>query len=102
MIKYKGITMAKKIIEIEEREGPFQMMFQRVMDWVPKEDQENKNLQRLIAFRLEIDGENATIQYLKDKIQEAKDNSHKGSLYDFLKDSIDSPPDEGSTPPEVA
>ena len=94
--------MTKKIIEIKEREGPFQTMFQRVMKVVPKQDQEDKNLQRLIAFRMETDGENATIQYLKNKIQEATINGHIGSLYDFLKDTIDPPADNNSNPPIVA
>jgi len=94
--------MTKKIIEIEEREGPFQAMFQRVMKMVPQQDREDKNLQRLIAFRMEIDGENTTVQYLKNKIQEARESAHKGSLYDFLKDSLDTPPDDNSNPNIVA
>ena len=94
--------MTKKIIEIKEREGPFQTMFQRVMKVVPKQDQEDKNLQRLIAFRMETDGENATIQYLKNKIQEATINGHKGNLYDFLKDTTDPPADNNTNPPIVA
>jgi hypothetical protein len=94
--------VAKKIIEIEEREGPFQEMFQRVMKVVPQQDREDKHLQRLIAFRMKIDGEDATVHYLKNKIQEARQNAHKGSLYDFLKDTLDVPTDDNSNPPIVA
>ena len=94
--------MTKKIIEIEEREGPFQAMIQHVMDLLPKQDREDKHLKRLIAFRLETDGENATIHYLREKIEEAKTSGHKGSLYDFLKDSTDSSLDDNSNPPIVA
>jgi len=94
--------MNKKIIEIEERDGPFQALFQRVMDVIPEQDRNDKNLQRLIAFRLETDGENLTVQYLKNKIQESKSQSYKGRLYDFLKDTMDTPPDDNSDPPIVA
>ena len=64
--------MADKIISIEEHEGPFQMVFQRVMRMVPERDQHDKQLQRLIAFRLRIDGEAAISEYLVKKIKELK------------------------------
>lgn len=80
--------MTDKIISIEEHEGPFQMVFQRVMRLVPDRDKHDKKLQRLIAFRLKIDGEAAISQYLIKKIKEAIKCSYSGSLYDYLKDDI--------------
>ena len=81
--------MTDKIIAIEEHEGPFQMVFQRVMRMVPDRDKHDKKLQRLIAFRLKIDGEAAISEYLVKKIKEAIKCSYSGSLYDYLKDDIE-------------
>ena len=80
--------MADKIISIEEQNGAFQMIFQRVMRMVPDRDKQDKKLQRLIAFRLRIDGEAAISEYLMKKIKEAIKCSFRGSLYDYLKDDL--------------
>ncbi|UCF89821.1 MAG: hypothetical protein JSW39_16105 [Desulfobacterales bacterium] len=80
--------MSDKIIAIEERLGPFQRVFQRVMRMVPDRDRNDKNLQRLIAFRLRVDGEAAISEYLIRKIREAIQCAYTGRLYDFLKDDL--------------
>ena len=80
--------MTDKIISIEEQDGPFQMTFQRVMRMVPDRDKQDKKLQRLIAFRLKIDGEAAISEYLIKKIKEAIKCSFHGSLYGYLKDDL--------------
>ena len=49
--------MSDKLINLEEQDGPFQDVFQRVMRMVPDRDKNDKNLQRLLAFRLKLDGE---------------------------------------------
>jgi hypothetical protein len=82
--------MADKLISIEEQEGPFKMILQRVLRMVPDRDKQDKKLQRLIAFRLKIDGEAAISEYLLKKIREAIKCSYTGSLYDFLKDDLES------------
>ncbi len=43
--------MPEKVIALEELEGPFQQILQRVMRLVPDQDQNDTKLQRLIAFR---------------------------------------------------
>jgi len=98
--------MSDKVIAIEERQGPFQMLFQRIMRMVPDKDKQDKNLQRLLAFRLKTDGEAATVEYLMRKIRDLIYCSYTGSLYDFLKDDqylTDCPttPDNPD-PPEIA
>jgi hypothetical protein len=80
--------MSDKLITLEDQEGPFQMVFKRVMRMVPERDKEDKKLQRLIAFRLRIDGEAATTEYLIRKIQKAIKCAHTSSFYDFLKDDF--------------
>lgn len=99
--------MSEKIIAIEKAGGPFQATFQRLMKLVPEKDKNDKKLQRLIAFRLKLDGELPTGEYLNRKIREAMQCGYSGSLYDFLKDDpgekqcgglVDNSPD----PPEVA
>jgi hypothetical protein len=77
--------MSDKLITLEDQEGPFQVVFKRVMRMVPEKDKEDKKLQRLIAFRLKIDGESATTEYLIRKIKEAIKCAYTGSFYDFLK-----------------
>ena len=75
-----------KVIAIEEREGPFQPVFQRVMRMVPDRDRNDKKLQRLLAFRLRQDGEAATHEYLIRRIRDFIRCSYRVGLYDFLKD----------------
>ena len=98
--------MADKIIAIEQQDGPFQMAFQRIMRLVPERDKQDKKLQRLIAFRLRIDGEAKLSEYLVKKIKEAIKCSYSGSMYDFLKDDIIAKecegPDTDEPPPGVA
>ena len=80
--------MADKLITIEEQDGPFQNVFQRIMRMVPDRDKKDKNLQRLLAFRLKIDGEAALSEFLIRKIRETIRCAYTGSLYDFLKDDL--------------
>jgi hypothetical protein len=98
--------MTDKIIAIEQQEGPFQMSFQRVMRMVPDRDKQDKKLQRLIAFRLKIDGEANLSEYLLKKIKTAINCSYSGSLYDYLKDDMIAKecenPDTDEPPPGVA
>ena len=98
--------MTEKIIAIEEDNGPFQKSLKRIMDLVPERDRGDKKLQRLIAFRLKIDGEVFTSDYLARKIREIMQCGYSGSLYDFLKDDIQEKEcgihGNNSDPPEVA
>ncbi len=98
--------MSDKIIAIEEQEGPFQMAFQRIMRMVPERDKQDKQLQRMIAFRLRIDGEATLSEYLIKKIKEAIKCSYGGSLYNYLKDDMEARECEntesGDTPPGAA
>ena len=80
--------MSEKIITIEDQDGPFQAVFQRIMRMVPDRDKDDKNLQRLLAFRLRIDGEAALSEYLIYKIRETIKCAYTGSLYIFLKDDL--------------
>ena len=98
--------MSDNVISIEETEGAFQTAFQQTMRMVPDRDKNDKKLQRLIAFRLKLDGEAAVSEYLIRKIREAIKCSYTGSLYDFLKDDLKQrecfDPDEGTDPPGAA
>ncbi len=77
--------MPGKVIAIEESDGPFRLVFQRIMRMVPDRDRDDKNLQRLIAFRLKNDGEAATSGYLIRKIRELVRCAYRGSFYEFIK-----------------
>ncbi|MGA8180114.1 MAG: hypothetical protein WB792_08640 [Desulfobacterales bacterium] len=80
--------MSKKLITIEEQQGPFKTVLQRIMRMVPERDKNDINLQRLLAFRLRIDGEAALSEYLIRKIRETIKCAYTGSLYEFLKDDL--------------
>ena len=80
--------MSDKLIALEEQDGPFQNVFQRFMRMVPDRDKNDKSLQRLLAFRLRIDGEAALNEYLIRKIRETIKCAYTGSLYDFLKNDL--------------
>jgi len=81
--------MLGDIIHIEEQEGPFLDILKRVMRMVPEKDRNDGNLQRLIAFRLKVDGEVATREYLLEKIREVIQCAYTGSLYDYLKNDLE-------------
>ena len=81
-------SMSDKLIAIEKEDGPFQIVFQRIMRMVPDRDKNDKSLQRLLAFRLKIDGESVLSEYLIRKIRETIKCAYTGSLYDFLKDDL--------------
>ena len=97
--------MDRKIIAIEEQEGPFQMMFRRIMRMVPDRDKEDKNLQRLLAFRLRQDGEAVISEYLVRKIRDIIQCGYSGSLYEYLKDDVRAKEcklgDKNDGPPDV-
>ena len=80
--------MSDKIITIEEQSGPFQTVFRRIMRMVPDRDKNDKNLQRLLAFRLKLDGEAVLSEFLIRKIRETIKCAYTGSLYEFLKDDL--------------
>jgi hypothetical protein len=80
--------MSDKLITIEDQDGPFQAVFQRILRMVPDRDKNDKNLQRLLAFRMRIDGEGALSEYLIRKIRETIKCAYTGSLYNFLKDDL--------------
>ncbi|MGD8970440.1 MAG: hypothetical protein PVG01_03465 [Desulfobacterales bacterium] len=80
--------MTNKIVSLEDQEGPFQGMLQRVLRMVPDKDKSDKKLQRFLAFRLKVDGEAATSEYLIRKIREILQCSYTGSFYDFIKNDV--------------
>ncbi len=98
--------MTADIITIEDRDDDLHAILERVMLLVPEKDKQDLNLQRIIAFRLKLDGEPETRAYLVKKIEETIKCNYTGSLYEFLKDDIQEkeclskkePPD----PPDVA
>jgi len=90
--------MPDKLISIEEQKGPFQIILKRVLRIVPDRDKHDKKLQRLIAFRLKIDGEAAISEYLLKKIREAAKCAYSGSLYDYLKDDLEARECEKANP----
>ena len=80
--------MSDKLITLEEQSGPFQSVFQLIMRMVPDRDKNDKNLQRLLAFRLKIDCEAVLNEFLIRKIRETIKCAYTGSLYEFLKDDL--------------
>jgi hypothetical protein len=98
-----------QVIAIEDLKGPFQKELQRIIRIIPEKDKDDKLLQRLIAFRLKVDGETATRDYLVNKIEEIIQCNYTGSLYTFLKDDLkekeclsDKPDPETPGTPDVA
>ncbi len=78
--------MLDNVIAIEKFAGLFKKIFQNVMRMVPDRDKNDINLHRLIAFRLRIDGEAATREYLIGKIRDIIQCGYAGNFYDFIKD----------------
>jgi len=78
--------MNDNLIAIEDRKGPYQPIFQRVMRMVPDRDRTDKKLQRLLAFRLLRDGEAETREFLIGEICKIIKCAYTGSLYNYLTD----------------
>jgi len=76
--------MKRKIIAVENRGGAALLPLHRVMRMVPDRDKGDKRLQRLLAFRLQHDGEAATCEYLMSHIQRYIRRPKPQSFYDFL------------------
>ena len=78
--------MPSKVIFPEGIEGPIHDAFIRLMKLIPDEQRTEIKLQRLIAFRLKLDGEDLTRGYILKKIEHAAECQYAGNLYDFMKD----------------
>ena len=76
--------MTPKVIAIENRPGIPLFVLQRVMRMVPDRDKGDKRLQRLLAFRLQHDGEAATCEYLMRHIRRYIRHSTPHGFYDFI------------------
>jgi hypothetical protein len=81
--------MSDKLFAIEEElQGSQKAALQRVMRMIPDKDKQDKNLQRLLAFRLRVDGEAALSEHLLRKIRKSIECAYTGRLFDFLKDDL--------------
>ena len=98
--------MTDKVISIESIGGPYQDVLKRIMRMVPDRDKHDVELQRLLAFRLRLDGEGTTSEYLMHKIRDMIQCAYHGRLYDFLKDDemehACHSDDPSTDPPEIA
>lgn len=98
--------MTDNLISIETDDGPNQAILHRILRMVPDKDKHDAELIRLLAFRLRIDGEGATSEYLMRKIRNMIQCAFHGRLYDFLKDDelerACMPDDFSPEPPEIA
>lgn len=98
--------MTDKIIMIDSAGGPHQMILQRIWRMVPDKDKDDIDLKRLLAFRLRVDGEAATSEFLMRKIRDMIQCAFRGRLYDFIKDDEVArqcgPSPANGGPPEIA
>lgn len=78
--------MVDKIISIESAEGPHQLVLKRIWRMVPDRDKDDLDLKRLLAFRVRVDGEAVTSEYLMRKIRDMIQCAYNGRLFDFLRD----------------
>lgn len=78
--------MPSNIIFPEGIEGPRHDAFIRLLELIPAEHRNDEKLQRLIAFRLKVDGEDPARAYILKKIEHADECGYAGNLYDFMKD----------------
>ncbi len=81
--------MTDNVIAVEELKAPLQDAFRRLMELIPTKQREDLFLQRLIAIRLKIDGEDPTREYVIRKIEQAAQCGYTGSLFDFFKDDFE-------------
>ena len=84
---YIGINAtgkSRKVISVESSRGIPQFALHRVIRMVPDRDKGDKRLVRLLAFRLQHDGEAATCEYLMRYIRKYIRRPEPRAFYDFL------------------
>lgn len=79
-----------KVVSIESLGGPEHVVLRNVLRMVPEKDQGDVALQRLLAFRLRIDGESTTREYLMRKIRDMIQCRYSGRFFDFIKNDQES------------
>jgi hypothetical protein len=97
--------MDDNVISIESAEGPHQLVLKRIWRMVPDRDKDDLELKRLLAFRVRVDGEAVTSEYLMRKIRDMIQCAYKGRLFDFLKGAAAGDPHTPPSftdPPEIA
>jgi hypothetical protein len=98
--------MDDKVISIESAEGPHQLVLKRIWRMVPDRDKDDLELKRLLAFRVRLDGEAVTSEYLMRKIRDMIQCAYRGRLFDFLKGDGAArgchPQSPFTDPPEIA
>lgn len=78
------MSMDDNVITVEDRQGMPLFVLQRVLRMVPDRDKNDKRLRRLLAFRLQHDGEAATCEYLMRHIRRYIRHPEPRNFYDFL------------------
>ena len=79
--------MTQKIVVLENRNDILGDKLRKVMRLIPTREKGDKKLQRLLAFRLNADGEDIVRKYLMDNIKKIIQCSYTGSFYDFIKNN---------------
>jgi len=78
--------MSADIIPIEEHPAMRSEDLKKLLLLVPPKQRDDIDLQRLILFRLKLDGLDSTRAYLVEKFRAADSCGFSGRLYDYLKD----------------
>ncbi len=79
--------MTGKVFNLESTlTGVNKKAFDRLVGLFGRSDGRDRDLQRLIAFRLKLDGEEVTRSYLLKKINLASECGYYGRFFDFIKD----------------
>ena len=81
--------MTDKLIGLETRGNLIRGDLQKLMLLIPSTQQDDIRLKRLLAFRLKVDGFEATRRYLLNKMRRASLCTYTGNLYDFMKDDLE-------------
>ena len=76
--------MNPKVIPVETSRSIPQFVLQRVLRMVPDRDKNDQRLRRMLACRLEHDGEAATCEYLMRHIRNYIRRPEPRCFYDFL------------------
>ncbi len=79
--------MDNKVIEIKSSSDGSNKVVDELLKMLPENQRGDERLKRLIAFRLKLDGEGPTRDYLYRKMKHITACGFTGDLYDFLKDA---------------
>lgn len=81
--------MSDNIISLEDHPGTNPKDLKKLLLLISPDQRDDVELQRLMLFRMKLDGFDRTRSYLVEKLRDAEACGFKGRLFDYLKNDTE-------------